>query len=262
MTYRTKIQDGQIVVPSRLRRLAGLAEGDPLDVTFEQGKLIVMTTVGGKSRSVAAQPKKTEKQQRDEFLQGLRGSAPESLKKIWAESVRKGMDKITLRQINTEISAHRKENAKAGSHNLTRPMIRVVIDTNVVISAALKPKGIEAALVAAALAACFSGPLQAQSWRNMKKCSGGTNFLSVGDGSISTWATYRRVAKLIEPSILINKLRDEPDNRFLECADTARADFLLTGNTRHFPPEWKATIILTPREFVDLWQKQADTRQP
>jgi predicted nucleic acid-binding protein len=35
-------------------------------------------------------------------------------------------------------------------------MIRVVIDTNVVISAALKPKGLEAALVAAAL----SGLLQ------------------------------------------------------------------------------------------------------
>ena len=42
MTYRTKIQDGQIVVPSRLRRLAGLAEGDPLDITVEQGKLVMV----------------------------------------------------------------------------------------------------------------------------------------------------------------------------------------------------------------------------
>jgi AbrB family looped-hinge helix DNA binding protein len=109
MTYRTKIQDGQIVVPSRLRRLAGLAEGDPLDVTFEQGKLTVMTPGRGKSRSVAAQPKKTEKQRRDEFLQKLRGSAPEALKKIWAESVRKGTGKITLREINSEIAAHRRE---------------------------------------------------------------------------------------------------------------------------------------------------------
>src|ERR1035437_7649819 len=59
MTYRTKIQDGQIVVPSRLRRLAGLAEGDPLDVTFEQGKLVMVAPV--RSARTAPAPKSTPK---------------------------------------------------------------------------------------------------------------------------------------------------------------------------------------------------------
>jgi AbrB family looped-hinge helix DNA binding protein len=108
MIYRTKIQDGQIVVPSRLRRLAGLAEGDPLDVTFEQGKVLVVTKAGSPRRSSSV-PKKTQKQQRDEFLSGLRNCAPKALKRIWAESERKGMDKMTLRQINSEIAAHRRE---------------------------------------------------------------------------------------------------------------------------------------------------------
>jgi AbrB family looped-hinge helix DNA binding protein len=59
MTSRTKIQDGQIVVPSRLRRLAGLAEGDPLDVTFEQGKLVMVAPV--RSARTAPAPEHAKK---------------------------------------------------------------------------------------------------------------------------------------------------------------------------------------------------------
>jgi predicted nucleic acid-binding protein len=32
----------------------------------------------------------------------------------------------------------------------------------------------------------------------------------------------------------------------------ARADFLITGNRKHFPAFWKNTKIVTPREFVSL----------
>ena len=35
--------------------------------------------------------------------------APKWLKEIWAESRRKGTDKLTLREINAEIAAYRKE---------------------------------------------------------------------------------------------------------------------------------------------------------
>jgi predicted nucleic acid-binding protein len=45
---------------------------------------------------------------------------------------------------------------------------------------------------------------------------------------------------------------DPDDNIFLECADAARADFLITGNRKHFPAFWKNTKIITPREFVNL----------
>jgi predicted nucleic acid-binding protein len=45
---------------------------------------------------------------------------------------------------------------------------------------------------------------------------------------------------------------DPDDNMFLECADAARADDLITGNHRHFPKFWKKTKIITPREFIGL----------
>jgi predicted nucleic acid-binding protein len=45
---------------------------------------------------------------------------------------------------------------------------------------------------------------------------------------------------------------DSDDNIFLECADAARADYLVTGNVRHLPKFWKKTKVITPRELVGL----------
>jgi predicted nucleic acid-binding protein len=42
------------------------------------------------------------------------------------------------------------------------------------------------------------------------------------------------------------------DNMSLECADAARADYLITGNQKHFPRFWKKTKIITTREFISL----------
>jgi len=45
---------------------------------------------------------------------------------------------------------------------------------------------------------------------------------------------------------------DETDNRFLECAISAGADYIITGNARHFPERLESIRIVTPREFLDL----------
>jgi uncharacterized protein len=40
-------------------------------------------------------------------------------------------------------------------------------------------------------------------------------------------------------------------NMFIECADVDRADYLVTGNQRHFPKFWKKTII-SSSEFLNV----------
>ena len=45
---------------------------------------------------------------------------------------------------------------------------------------------------------------------------------------------------------------DPDDNVFIECADAARADYLITGSQRHFPQFWKKTKIITSREFIGI----------
>jgi uncharacterized protein len=46
--------------------------------------------------------------------------------------------------------------------------------------------------------------------------------------------------------------KDPDDDKFLECADAAGADYLVTGNQRHFPKFWKKTKVITSRELVSI----------
>ena len=41
--------------------------------------------------------------------------------------------------------------------------------------------------------------------------------------------------RAVTPSRLRQVTSDPADNMFVECADAARADYLITGNQRHFP---------------------------
>lgn len=62
----------------------------------------------------------------------------------------------------------------------------------------------------------------------------------------------RKRGHAVAPSRRIEITSDPDDNLFIECADGARADFLVTGNRRHFPAYWKSTKTVSPREFVTL----------
>ncbi len=57
---------------------------------------------------------------------------------------------------------------------------------------------------------------------------------------------------MVVPSQRLEVANDPDDNVFLECADKAGADYLITGNQKHFPKYWKKTKIITSREFITL----------
>jgi putative PIN family toxin of toxin-antitoxin system len=57
---------------------------------------------------------------------------------------------------------------------------------------------------------------------------------------------------VVAPSRRLDVCSDPDDNVFVECADKAGADYLITGNSRHFPKFCKKTKIITAREFVSL----------
>ena len=63
----------------------------------------------------------------------------------------------------------------------------------------------------------------------------------------------RAAALVLEPAFRLAACPHEPDNRFLECAEAAQADYLVTGNQRHFPARWKITTIVNAGEF---WRRQ------
>ena len=67
--------------------------------------------------------------------------------------------------------------------------------------------------------------------------------------------TIRRMATMVEPveRIALVVAKDD-DNRILECALAARADYLVTGDTKHLLPlrSIGTTLILTPAAFLEL----------
>lgn len=63
----------------------------------------------------------------------------------------------------------------------------------------------------------------------------------------------RRVALIVEPSRSVDIIPDDhPDNRVLECAVHAEADYLVTGDRKHLLPlgEFEGVRILRAPDFL------------
>jgi len=130
-------------------------------------------------------------------------------------------------------------------------MTSIVLDTNVLISALLTPRGNEALVLRLALAGgfhvCISPELLAEYEEVLKRPRFAFQ-LSTIDHLLTE---LRSSTKLVHPKITVSASPDEPDNRFLECAQTAKAMYLVTGNKRHFPKIWKETKIVSARELLE-----------
>lgn len=130
-------------------------------------------------------------------------------------------------------------------------MIRVVLDTNVVISASIKPAGREALVLLLAVrqdvAMCVSAPILREYSRVLRRPKFKLNSNEV-DGILSE---IRRVSLMVNPARVLAVSPDERDNRFLECAEEANANYVVTGNIRHFPSRWKDIEIVPARQFLE-----------
>lgn len=52
------------------------------------------------------------------------------------------------------------------------------------------------------------------------------------------------------PTVKLEIINDLDDNKLLELAETCKADFLITGNTKDFTLQtYKETKIVTPKEY-------------
>jgi putative PIN family toxin of toxin-antitoxin system len=56
----------------------------------------------------------------------------------------------------------------------------------------------------------------------------------------------------VRPTEAVRACTDPDDDVLLECAQAARADYLVTGNSKHFPASWTNTQIVTPRRFLEV----------
>jgi putative PIN family toxin of toxin-antitoxin system len=131
-------------------------------------------------------------------------------------------------------------------------MIRLVLDTNILVSANVNGEGLEALVVSLGLnkkvqlcvsELVFKEYAQVLSYPRLK----------FAPKEITAFLERLRSASIsVAPTHRVSVSPDEPDNRFLECAESAGADFLVTGNKRHFPKSWKSTEVVNARELLGM----------
>ena len=128
--------------------------------------------------------------------------------------------------------------------------MKAVLDTNIFISALALPGGQAEKAVLAAMAGRFDlaiskpiihevlGVLARKFARDPEELARVAVFLS-------------ELGELVQPRKTLHVLRDEPDNRILECALAAHAKLIVTGDRAMLDlGEHKGIRIVTLREFL------------
>ena len=135
-------------------------------------------------------------------------------------------------------------------------MIRVVIDTNIFISALLKPRGLPAEILIAGLTGervrlCVSAEIYSEYEEVIRRPRFQRSEREIADAL----RAIREQGHWVKPSQKVRVCSDPDDDVFLECAQAALAHFLVTGNLKHFPHSWADVKIVTARQFLEALAK-------
>ena len=128
--------------------------------------------------------------------------------------------------------------------------MRIVLDTNVLVSALLTDHGAEATVldlvIERRLIWCVSEDVLAEYAEVLRR----PKFRHVEPARIHLALALAGSGQVTQVSERIRHSPDESDNRFYECANAARADYLVTGNRKHFPKDLPPTKIVNARQLL------------
>jgi putative PIN family toxin of toxin-antitoxin system len=132
-------------------------------------------------------------------------------------------------------------------------MIRVVLDTNVLVSALISPFGNEAQALDAVqkdrIIPCISSSILTEYTEVLARPKFGFARVEI-DGLIGL---LKSKGLLFKPAPASGVSPDSGDDDFIACALEAQAELIVTGNKRHFPDEacGRARVV-SAREMVEL----------
>lgn len=132
----------------------------------------------------------------------------------------------------------------------------VVLDTNVLVSALIRPFGppgrIWSLVLAGEIVPVYDDRILAEWSEVLSRSKFGFPPGEVGAVLFFTQSDGLRVS----PSVVTAGLPDPDDDAFLEVASASGAAHI-TGNIRHYPPERRQGVpVLEPREFLERWVDQ------
>ena len=132
---------------------------------------------------------------------------------------------------------------------------KVFVDTNVLVSALLKEYSPPALIVSLILQETLKLCLSPEILSEYKRVLSYNKFQDLDQTAVKALlAKLLRKSLLVEPKALLDVVKaDSEDNKFLECALEAKADFFITGNIKHFSfKEFHQTRIVNPSQFLQI----------
>ncbi len=134
-------------------------------------------------------------------------------------------------------------------------MIKAVYDTNVIVAALLNPDGLPALLLDLVtqnrIQLFLSSFLLSEYKAVLQRPKFGFPLAKVKN----VVRTIRSHAVIVNPRENLQVLTDPSDNHILSCAVEAGANYLVTGNTRHFRfSVFRGVGIVSPRRFWEIYQ--------
>ncbi len=139
-------------------------------------------------------------------------------------------------------------------------LLRVVIDTNHIISAILSNRGASSKLIDWMTPEddYFQLLLSQSIWNEYSVVAGWLIPAVLHEERSRVLEILRAQAIWVEPKQTLDVCRDESDNRFLECAVEGNADYLVTKNIKHFPyKRYYDVNIVRIREFLNALESIA-----
>jgi len=130
--------------------------------------------------------------------------------------------------------------------------VRVVFDTNIFISAFVIPGSLAEKAILKIIeeedSLLISAPIIDEILSVLS-----SKFGRDREGLSHVAVTVSELAELVKPARRIKLLKDEPDNRILECAIYGKADLLVTGDKKILQlGEYKGIKIISLREYLEL----------
>lgn len=128
----------------------------------------------------------------------------------------------------------------------------VVLDCNVIVSAGWKD-GFVRSVVRHAIE-CHDIIISPAIIEEYKRVAGYEKFSAETAAYITdVIAEIKSCARMVEPVCASVVLPDPDDGKFVEAAITADADFIVTGNLKHFPDGcYGSTRVISVRGFAEL----------
>jgi putative PIN family toxin of toxin-antitoxin system len=131
-------------------------------------------------------------------------------------------------------------------------VLRLILDTNILVSAALKRDSLQHTIFLLALTKSvrlyISQPILDEYAEVLSRPK-----LGISKGVRQQMIQLiKNHSHMVVPARTLNVTTDPDDNIFLECAEAARADYLVTGNRKHFPIFWKNTKVINSNDFISL----------